>query len=164
MKEIWATPKSFPNYEASNLGRVRNKKTGRILRGSKQSRGYRQISLTHEGKVTVTRVHRLIIEAFIPQPKGKKSVNHKDGDKQNNVLSNLEWCNHSENAIHAYQTGLCSNKGDTHYNRKLTDVDIKQVRVLLSENHSIKELAEKYQCSDSLIYIIKNNKNYRGVS
>lgn len=69
---------------------------------SKGTRGYCQVDL---GKKTV-KVHRLVALAFIPTIEGKTQVNHVDGNKQNNHVSNLEWCDNAENQTHAYATGL----------------------------------------------------------
>lgn len=69
---------------------------------SKGTRGYCQVDL---GKKTV-KVHRLVALAFIPTIEGKTQVNHIDGNKQNNHVSNLEWCDNGENQVHAYATGL----------------------------------------------------------
>lgn len=103
LKEIWA---DIPNYEGeyqvSNYGRVKNLSKGRILKGHKTNRGYIQVEL--HGKVLV--VHRLVAQAFIPNPQDKPQVNHIDGNKTNNHINNLEWCTNGENQIHAYRLGL----------------------------------------------------------
>ncbi len=83
------------------------------------------------------RVHRLIAQTFIPNPNGYSVVNHKDGNKQNNDVSNLEWCTYSYNNLHAYATGLKKGK------RKLTDLkDLFEDYISLK--YSRKELKKKY--------------------
>lgn len=73
--------------------------------------GYLQVSLVKDsGKATSFLVHRLVAMAYLPEMEGKGCVNHIDGDKANNRLENLEWCNHSENLEHAVGTGLYTNK------------------------------------------------------
>ena len=67
-------------------------------------------TLTRNGVQTNVLVHRVLAEAFIPNPKNKKYVNHIDGNKTNNALSNLEWCTSRENCLHAYATGLNTHK------------------------------------------------------
>lgn len=110
MQEIWKLidEKIPPIYQISNYGRVRKeiyKDEYAILRLSK-SGGYITISI--EGKQF--RVHTLVAKAFLDNPLNKPYVNHKDGNKQNNSVDNLEWCTPSENTQHAYATGLTKYK------------------------------------------------------
>lgn len=99
--------KLFPlHYSVSSLGRVRNDKNGYILKGGLQN-GYYSVSIPiAPGKNKHFRINRLVAQAFIPNPHNKQFVNHIDGDKSNNNVNNLEWVTPSENAIHAYKTGL----------------------------------------------------------
>lgn len=84
-------------YEVSNLGRVRNKKTGRILKPFKNTNGYFRLDLCKNGIRRAAKVHRLVAEAFIPNPQNLPCVNHKDENKINNCLDNLEWCTYEYN-------------------------------------------------------------------
>jgi hypothetical protein len=93
-------------YEVSDQGRVRNLETGRILKPAKGSHGYHMVSLCSNESKNKYLVHRLIMLAFVPQPEGKTVVNHIDGDKLNNFISNLEWVDYTENNNHAWATGL----------------------------------------------------------
>ena len=102
--EIWMPVDGFP-YEVSNEGRVRNSK-GSVLRQYRQKNGYMAVKLFKDGKGVSFRVHRLVAVAFLNKPEGKNEVNHKDGDKENNAASNLEWSNRSENVRHAFMTGI----------------------------------------------------------
>lgn len=104
--EVWKSIKNSNTYEASTLGHIRNKKTGYILRPRVSEWGYEQIGLYENGKHSFRYVHKLIAETFIPNPDNKPQVNHKDGNKTNNNVSNLEWVTYSENNKHAYDTGL----------------------------------------------------------
>lgn len=104
--EIWKTVSKHPNYEVSTEGRVKNKTTGRILVATNDSRGYPAVTVLDEDGQHTKNVHRLVAETFIPNPDGKRTVNHKDGNKSNNHTSNLEWNTLSENLKHAYRTGL----------------------------------------------------------
>ena len=78
----------------------------KILKTSKTSVGYLTVSLCKNGKKKSFRVNRLVAIAFIDNPDNKPQVNHKDGNKENNTVDNLEWCTCSENQIHAFKTGL----------------------------------------------------------
>lgn len=89
-------------YEASSEGHIRNKKTGRILSEFIGKGGY--LRTQFDGKTRS--VHRVIALAFLPAKDGKDFVNHKDGNKQNNSVENLEWCTRNENMRHAYDHGL----------------------------------------------------------
>lgn len=87
-------------YEISNLGRVRNCKRGNILTPNK-CRGYLEIRLYKHGKVERFYVHRLVATAFIDNPNNLPEVNHKDFDKTNNTVENLEWINREDNVKHS---------------------------------------------------------------
>lgn len=97
MIEEWKSIKGFENYEISSKGHVRNVKTGRILKDHHTIVGYLQIGLCVGGKHTSKYVHRLVAEAFIPNPDKKSDVNHIDEDKENNMVDNLNWMTRSEN-------------------------------------------------------------------
>lgn len=116
MNELWLPIVEFEEYyEVSNLGRVRSlfrtvthphsgKKTipARELGQSINRGGYVQVVLSKDGKSKPYRVHRLVLSAFV-EPAPDKDANHKDGDRTNNTLDNLEWVTRSENHKHAYR-------------------------------------------------------------
>ena len=98
MMEEWkAIPGYEGLYEVSNMGNVRNVRRNTLLRLSKDCYGYIQVSLYKNGRRTGLRVHRLVAEAFIPNPDNLPQVNHKDEDKSNNRVDNLEWCDSKYN-------------------------------------------------------------------
>lgn len=100
-------------------------------------------------------IHRLVAEAFIPNPHNYKEINHIDGNKENNNAENLEWCSRKQNCIHAYKTGLRKPIG-----RKLTEQQIKDIR---NSNLSYEILANNYGVSIAAIYQIKHFKTYKEV-
>ena len=120
MNEVWKPIKGYEGiYEISNLGNVKalprikvnnrgyQKMKERIAKPSKQNSEYFRVSLTnnnHQRKYYS--IHRLVAEAFLPNPNNLPQVNHKDGNKENNNVNNLEWCTRSYNLQHAYDNGL----------------------------------------------------------
>ena len=114
MAEKWRPVKDYPNYMVSNLGRIKSLNylghgTEKVLSPGDDGHGYLQIGLWKDGKNKTVKVHRLICEAFVPNPENKPHINHIDGDKSNNRAVNLEWCTRSENLKHAWNTGLSEN-------------------------------------------------------
>ena len=123
MEEEWRPVVGFESYyEVSNTGRVRSLDTytsfimngrnivkfirGRELIPLKGKNGYFTISLHMNGNMRRVPIHRLVAEAFLPNPENKRTVNHKNGIKTDNNLENLEWATDSENILHAVRTGL----------------------------------------------------------
>lgn len=103
MKEFWLELKDNPNYEVSNLGHVRNKRTGKILKPQlNKEGGYQRVSINSRHRY----VHRLVADTFFDGEHDKLDVNHIDGNKRNNTLANLEWCTRKENINHAFINGL----------------------------------------------------------
>jgi hypothetical protein len=97
-------------YSVSDKGRVRNNRTGKILKPIKTTKGYVKVNLRVDGREINIQVHRLVAIAFIPNPENKPEVNHKNGIHDDNRLSNLEWVTQEENLRHAYDTGLVKHK------------------------------------------------------
>lgn len=100
--EQWANISGFDNqYKVSNFGRVFSSKTLKIQEQTPNSSGYLRVHLINKRKDSYVFVHRLVARYFVPNPDFKSIVNHKDGDKHNNLASNLEWVTASENRRHA---------------------------------------------------------------
>lgn len=143
MKEIWKDIKGYEGlYQVSNIGRVRS--SNGIIK-PRISGCYPRIKLYNKGACEHVFVHRLVAEAFIPNPENKSQVNHKDGNKLNNIVSNLEWVTPSENAIHAHRVlghktcNPCLGKfGKEHWNSKLV-LQIKDGKII----------AEFYGCMEA---------------
>ena len=104
--EVWRQIEKYPNYDASSEGRIRNRKTGRILKTNTSETGYERLSLSKNSHQTTERVHRIIADTFIDGDHTGLDVNHIDGDKSNNCIDNLEFCTRQENIQHAFRTGL----------------------------------------------------------
>lgn len=106
--ENWKLIDDFPKYEVSDLGDVRNVRTGRVLKERLDKDGYDVVYLYGETKPQNRRVSRLVSEAFIGEIPERHDVNHKNGVKTDDRAVNLEITTHSENLDHAYVTGLHS--------------------------------------------------------
>lgn len=99
----WIKIKDFPNYSVSSSGSVRNDNRMSLLKPTTNHKGYLYVVLSKDGKTTTKKIHRLVAESFIDNPDNKPQVNHIDGNKQNNDVSNLEWCTASENQKHFWK-------------------------------------------------------------
>lgn len=107
LKVEWKLIEGFDGiYSVSNYGEVRNNKTGKLMKQRKNETGYLRINLTKNGKPKCMRVHRLVAQAFIPNPENKLQVNHIDFNRENNCVSNLEWVTNKENT----QYSVCNRK------------------------------------------------------
>lgn len=108
MRESWKVIKSHSRYEVSNMARVRNIKTGRILTPYDDGKGYLRVQLDREN----CRLHILVALYHVPNPdpETKNIVNHKRGKKYDCRASQLEWVTQKENINHAWETGLCKYK------------------------------------------------------
>lgn len=120
------------------------------------SNGYVTVALYRKAK----KLHQLLAEAFIDNPNNYEYINHKDGNKQNNELSNLEWCDHSHNLKHAWDNGLrkwnpkSARKSRFNTEEKLTILELKK-------QHTNKEISLMYGCNTSIIQRITTNKKLK---
>lgn len=104
---MWKDVKGFEGlYQISDMAEIRRVGTNRLLKLHKSKVGYLSIALCKDGKKHYLWVHRLLAQAFIPNPENKPQVNHINGNKSDCRIENLEWVSISENHIHAYKTGL----------------------------------------------------------
>ena len=149
---------TLTNYQVSSDGHVRNKNTGKTLKGSPDKRGYLTASIWINKQIHTMLIHRLIAQTFIPNPDNKPTVNHKDGNKQNNAVSNLEWATHQENIDHAIQTGLRNLQGINAVSNIYTEAQVHEVCKLLEAGKNPKEIAKLLSVSQNLPRRIK----YRG--
>ena len=160
--EVWKDIEGYEGlYQVSTCGnikslpKIRRNGTGtyvqkeRLLKPSNTSTGYKKVELCKDGKRKGFKVHRLVAIAFIPNPDNKPEVNHIDGNKINNNIDNLEWVTSSENTIHAYETGLSSNK---------KELDEAKVVELYNNGTSKEEIAKMFDVSNIVIArILKEN-------
>ena len=133
----------FECYTISRDGQVTNTRTGRVLKFDITNMGYRRVTLSMAGKFKRIAIHRLVALHYLPNPEGTRQVNHKDGDKLNNHVENLEWVTCSENRLHAHRTGL-ARRGENHQNTNLTDKTVNDVCSLIAQGFRRKEILSQY--------------------
>lgn len=178
--EVWRPVADWEDfYEVSDHGNVRSlprrhtDKSGRAwIRGMAQINatisvnGYPMVSLSAPGRPrwTIT-VHRLVASAFIPNPDNLPFVNHKDSDRANNQVSNLEWCTHQENVAHAQAAGRLTGRprGYVSGKRLFTDNEVRQAREMRRSGQSLREIAEHFGVGPTAIQSIISGKTYADV-
>lgn len=161
MKKIDA----FKNYIIFKNGKIKNVVTG-IYPSQFIRSGYPSAVLSKDGSRATQKIrpiHRLLAIAFIPNPKNYKVVNHKNGNKLDYRLCNLEWCSVSHNNKHAFLTGLNVPKsGEQSHAAKLTAFKVRQIRYLLEyTNLSQKDIGLLYGVSRGCILSIKHNRTWK---
>ncbi len=155
--EQWKDVVGYENYfMVSDLGRVYSKRTSKILKQTISKTGYSTFATKiggRKGKSRCFKVHRLVAEAFVFNFENKPFVNHKDGNKLNNVSENLEWCTKSENTIHALEKGLLIPlRMEESPHAKLDMIRAEKIRLEYSEEKiTHRELAKKYKVGKTTI-------------
>lgn len=161
-EEVWLPVKEYEDrYAISNKGRIKSLERvnnyGRrikekILKASMTSTGYRLVTLLKDGKIKGVTIHRLVANAFLPNTKKEPCINHKDGNKLNNNVENLEWCGYSFNNKHALDNGLrkpaWSGKFNSNHprSRKIVQYTIDMGKV--KEWNSIREASKFFGVSE----------------
>jgi hypothetical protein len=150
-KEIWKDVEGFGGYYLiSNLGTVFSKKRNRILKGTINFYGYHKYWLrTVDNSYKIFSVHTLVALHFIENPLGYTEINHKDGNKLNNAVENLEWCSRSHNVKHAYDIGIKPRLiGEKNVRSKITSEIVNRIRED-SLAMSVTNVSKKYNLSES---------------
>jgi hypothetical protein len=149
--------------EVKRIGRKRGAVVGKVLRPGLASSGYLTVSLHGHTGCRTHCIHRLLSEAFIPNPDPttKKEVNHIDGDKTNNSLSNLEWVTYKENLHHSYDVlGRQPSRG----NAKLNEQSVREIRSLLQTTKlTQREIGDMFGVCNKAISQIKTKENWSHV-
>ncbi len=137
----WVKVKGF-NYSVSNTGEVKNDKTNRLLKQTVSTSGYLFVQLS-DGKTHMKYVHRLVGEAFVPNPDGLPQIDHIDGNKQNNMVSNLRWVSISENRLAYGNEERARNRM-----RKVLAKHENGKQIIFDSRTAV---GEYFQCSDSKV-------------
>lgn len=152
--DLCSVPRTIVRRDGS-IQRFKGKRLSNYL----NSAGYCVVRLSDDskGRRMVARVHRLVAEAFIPNPQNKPEVNHIDGNKANPMMINLEWVTPKENRKHAWDTGLRnrshlpSHIGSSKPNAKLTEEDVCQARIMRASGATYMKLADAFSVSKKTI-------------
>lgn len=152
MEEIWKPVVEYEGlYEVSNTGLVRSLRYNKIMSPNINRYGYKYINLCKDGIIKTKTIHRLVAQAFIPNPDNLPMVNHKDEDKGNNCVENLEWCDQKYNV----------NYGMSQEKRKCTKIKLGQWYGLNKEDNELrlKDYRKKWY-EDNVDRIKENYKKY----
>lgn len=158
-KEIWRDIDNYYIfYEISNFGNVRNKQTKYVLKQQLNSSGYLGVTLSHYRVKRL--VHRLVGQAFIPNPENKPQINHKDSNKTNNKVENLKWLTAKENSLHSLKYGLgrdCLRKNK--YGR-LNKNQILEILEYSKKGKKQQEIADIFKINHSMVSQILSGKRW----
>lgn len=162
--EEWKKISGYKNYWVSSTGRVYTSDynhTGkpRLIKAFVNHMGYVACNLMQDGIRKRKLVHRLVALAFIPNAKNLPTVNHKDGNKENNHIHNLEWMTPEDNLKHAHKTGLIKQAcGEAHYKTKIPTKDVLDIKYMLSKGIQGRLIAKSYNIDERTVSAIKTGR------
>lgn len=164
MTEVIKEIKGFEGrYTISNLGIVRSLLTNQEMKPYITNKGYARVNLRYAKSRDYKSllVHRLVAMNFLSNPNGYKEINHKDCNRLNNRVDNLEWCDRFYNIKYAFEKGKASNKGVRNSNSKLNEDDIKAIKALNNTGKFYNtDIARLFKVSSSTIDMIISNKTW----
>lgn len=144
-------------YTISNFGIVRSLLTGKEMKPYITDKGYARVNLRYAKcrDYKSLLVHRLVAGNFLPNPNNYKEINHKDCNRLNNRVDNLEWCDRFYNIKYAFEKGRASNKGVRNPNSKLNEDDIKAIRAMMKTGRFFQsDIAKLFKVSKSTVQMI----------
>lgn len=164
----WEAAKGFEGYYLiSPNGEVYSVRGRRLLKPFvNQKCGYAQVELNLNGAAAKHLIHRMVAEAYIPNPDSLPCVNHKDGNKRNNCAENLEWVSYGDNMKHASEHGLLKTKGENNPASKLTEEDVRYIKAACKRGDrefGTAALGRKFGVDHKAISSIINGKTWREV-
>ena len=154
-------------YRVSSLGRAMSFKGGKvkILKQVFDGKGYAYVGIHKDGAQKKIHVHALVAMAFIPNPENKSEVNHKNGNKSDNRVENLEWATASENRQHALKTGLMRS-GCDRPDASLTAEQVREIRrdcIPNDKKFGITAFARKFNVSETVVFKVYYRETYKNV-
>lgn len=159
--------KEHPKYShilVTECGAIYSQISKKFLKVRTNTGGYLVVSITVDGKYKVERVHRLVAETYLSNTDNLPEVNHKDGIKTNNHVTNLEWVTSKQNKEHAWLLGLYREKGSLHYNAKLSEEQVVKICELLQEGKSSKVISDLLNIHKDHIAHIKRGDIWKDIS
>ena len=149
--------KDFEMYSVTKDGRIYSHISNRFLKEYNHNHGYLSTAFHKDGKSHSKLIHRVVAEAYLPNPDNLPTVNHKDGDKTNNNVSNLEWCSYADNNLHAIENGL---RGDT---RKYSEDLVLRVMTLVADGWRQKDICDSLNLTMSQIKVMLHEPSYNHI-
>jgi len=170
LEEEWKDVVGYENlFQVSNKGHLFSKRTNKILSQFITKKGYCVVSTRfggRKGKNKVFRMHVLVAQAFLNNPNNYPIVNHKDSNKQNNNVNNLEWCTHQQNTLHAIAAGTVNGTRMAELSklsRKLSFEQIKEFKenyIPLDRQYGMRSFARKFGVAHNCLSEILHGKSY----
>lgn len=161
-------------YEVSDTGKIRSvdrvvinrgfpqRLKGVTLRHNLNQNGYPYVIICKNGKTKCQCIHKAVAAAFVDNPDGRRVINHKDGNKQNNNASNLEWTTSLENNLHALRTGLrVPTRGEKQGKSVLKEHQVYEIRRRADSGESVKKLAQEFGVKEAAVSAVKHRRTWR---
>lgn len=163
-ESMWKDIKGYEgHYQVSDDGRVRSLKSKEplVMKPHPAGRGYETVCLCKNGNAKHAYIHRLVAEIFLENPENKPTVNHKDGNRLNNHVDNLEFMTYSENNQHAYDHEI-HDRGERHYRARLTETDVAYIKAQ-GKFTTFQKIADQFGVSKATIRDILVGKTWKAV-
>lgn len=155
----------FYKYEITQDGRVINVKLNREVSQRQSDFGYQIVCLSdHQNRPCHVKVHRLVASRWIETDTEDLEVNHKDGNKKNNHVTNLEWVTSKQNKEHGWDTGLYTHRGESHYLSKLSEQQVEVLCQMLQDGCRVAEIAKLFNTTKDVINNIRSGRSWQHIA